>query len=80
MEHKMDFPADETDLTSDQMDTIMEGAEPVALTEGPFPFRFGFVTPSTNIADSGESELRTVIVGGQLVSVADGGGELAATG
>jgi hypothetical protein len=33
MENEMDYPSDETDLTSDQMDQLMAGGETVELVE-----------------------------------------------
>lgn len=45
MESEMDYPTDETDLTSEQMDELMAGGEPVELVEPPRQIR---ITCGTN--------------------------------
>ena len=63
------FPKDERDLTSEQMDELMTGGEPVELVAGPTRYGY-FVEPSLNQGLPESSGLREISVGIPLMSVA----------
>lgn len=66
------YPADETELTAEQVDALASAGTPVALAPPPFAWmpRATLITDTLNT--SGITSVREVVIAGQLVTVTDG--------
>lgn len=79
MEHEMEYPADETDLASEQMDAIMADGEPVELIAPPGGLVGIFVEVSANSGGAASQE-SMISIGAQVASFVEHDRELATAG